>query len=356
MGNKQGLVFILANKLDITCGISSHLYYLLKEMGDYAKSTVVLISGGGNANHRYENLVFRMIQEPSVRHETRNYFSYARGIFIIRKLIKEYQPAVIHAHHFYAANIARHASIGIPVRLIQSVHALIPDAGKLPHFNADLYIAVNEHITAGIAGVVKNKNAVNLIRCGYKFNNSAIRKTEGPLKVIVASRLIRDKGIDTFIDAVCLLGNSSAEFEFTIAGAGADEQLFRKMAEDLPVIFQGESEGLYERLGEYDCLVNPTRSKMEGFPTIVIQAASKKLAVISTRFSGYESMLTDENSLLSEVDDSAGIADSLMRLSADNNLLRSKQELIFKQFREVFDITLTVSKIMEMYMPPVSEL
>ncbi|QOJ28349.1 MAG: glycosyltransferase [Ignavibacteriales bacterium] len=342
-------LFILVNRLNITCGVSSHLFYFLQAMGDFAKDNIILITGGGNAVMKYEVLVRQVIVLPELQHETRSGAGFLKGIVRLRKFIKTYKPAIIHSHHFYSANMAAYASVGLGIYRIQTVHALIPPEGWLKHYNADTYIAVNEHILGGMMNSQINPSSVELIRCGYHFKRVTRRTSAEGLKVITASRLIRDKGIDVLIAAVRLLGKDADLFSFTVAGSGRDEKEFRKQAEGLPVTFIGEVSDLPGRLEEYDILVNPTRSKMEGFPTIIIQAAAQMLAVISTRFFGYQSRLNDDNSLLTDIDDAAGVASALMILHEDREYLQQKQHRIFEEFQKDFELSGTLEQTKKLY-------
>lgn len=343
-------IFILVNGLNITCGVSSHLYYLLKELGEFARENIILISGGGNAYQKYEALVNKLIIEPEIEHEGRSLTGLVKGTVRLKKLINQFKPSVIHSHHFYSANLVAFAKVGKSIRTIQSVHGLIPESGKLPHYNADIIVAVNEHIVNELSKKLQSATRIELIRYGYPFGTNE-KKSIGndKLKVITASRLIADKGIDTLLHAIELLQNNASEFTFEIAGSGADEERLEEMANGLPVTFSGDVTELVEKLDGYDIVVNPTRSQMEGFPTIIIQGASRKLAVVSTKFRGYESRLNNTNSLLIEVDDAQGIADSLLMLNANRNLLAKKQEKIFEDFRMVFDIKTTAGKIKALY-------
>lgn len=343
-------VFIQVNGLNITCGVSSHLFYLLKELGGFARENIILISGGGSAYQKFETLVNRLIIEPEIEHEQRSLTGFLKGVIRLRKLITQFKPSVIHSHHFYAANLAAFARGRKSIKTIQSVHGLIPESGILPHYNADLIIAVNDHIVTELSKKLNPSKRIVLVRYGYPFTTIE-KKLDGSdkLKVITGSRLIADKGIDTLLHAIELLRNNASHFTFEFAGSGLEEERFKEQASGMPVTFLGEVTDLVEKLDDYDIIVNPTRSQMEGFPTIIIQGASRKLAVISTKFRGYESRLSDTNSLLTEVDDAQGIADALLLLHSDRKLLVQKQEKIFEDFRVGFDIKTAAGKFKALY-------
>lgn len=350
MVDRRNRIFILVNGLNITCGVSSHLFFLLKEMGDFSRQNIILIAGGGNATERYRDFVNKLFIEPSVKHENRSISGFSKGVARIRQLIKQFNPVIIHSHHFYCANIAAFSRIGLSVKTLQSVHGLIPEKGILRHYHADTIIAANEHIAGFLNDKFKKPDRIKLVRYGYPFERTMQKQASNEkIKVIIGSRLISDKGIDTFLKAVALLGSQSAGFTLDLAGGGAEESQFRDMGSNLPVNFLGELPDLINTFESYDVLINPTRSEMEGFPTVVIQAASKKLAVVSTKFRGYESCLNEKNSLLVNVDDARGIADVLLILQNNRKLLHQKQEKIFEDFLELFDIRQIAQKMIALY-------
>ncbi len=214
------------------------------------------------------------------------------------------------------ANVAKTASAFSKIKTIQTIHGIIPEIGILPHFKSDYYISVNEHIIE----YLKNKNKINiskvsLIRSGVEVYTRDSIIVESPLKILAASRLVEEKGLDVYIKAIALLPESYRKNnDFYLAGAGDLEKELNSLNESLnqPVKFLGELTDLHKHLMENHIFVFPSKSDAEGFPMVVVEAGLASNLVISTNFRGYESILKNgSNSIIFDCGDEANLANVL---------------------------------------------
>src|SRR5205814_4424744 len=135
---------------------------------------------------------------------------------------------------------------------------------KLKHLNADRYISINKHITEYL---VKNKipeSKISFIRCGIKIPSKPPAKINKKLKIVTASRHVKEKGIDLFIKAASVIKKN--DLDFIIAGSGEEENNLKMLNRKLKagVTFAGEIKDLSNFLKESDIFVFTGRSLTEG--------------------------------------------------------------------------------------------
>jgi glycosyltransferase involved in cell wall biosynthesis len=119
-------------------------------------------------------------------------------------------------------------------------------------------------------------------------------KKEGDIFLVNTARLVHQKGFDTTIRALLHL---PAHVRFLIVGGGPDEEMLKKLTEDLKlqdrVIFTGQVErsevSKYRFAG--DIFVGPSRS--EGLGNAFLSAMACRLPVIATQEGGIADFLFD---------------------------------------------------------------
>lgn len=287
-------ILLVANELRYTCGVTNHLLHLSKglsqRLSNDPSNKIFILCGGGKGIERFSDINTEIINNEKFLHEKRNPINYLLAVRFLKSFASEKKIDIIHSHTHYAANIAARAfKTGNKIKTIQTNHGLLEQKGRLKHFNADKYIAINEHIYEYI---IKNNIAerenIKLIRCGIPVPDIPPQKNNKKLKVIAASRFIREKGLDTYINAVSLLDERlKQKAEFFIAGEGELEKELKKQNKDknAGITFLGSIKDLYPVLAETDALVFPSRSKTEGFPAVITEAGANNTLVITSDFS-----------------------------------------------------------------------
>lgn len=127
----------------------------------------------------------------------------------------------------------------------------------------------------------------------------ALGKKEGEFYLMIAARLVYQKGIDAVIRALPLL---PVEVKFLIAGGGPDEQMLKDLATELGVtdrvVFLGALERddvpKYRNTIVADVFVHPSRS--EGLGNSVLSAMAGRLPVIASQVGGLADFIFDEKS------------------------------------------------------------
>jgi len=128
------------------------------------------------------------------------------------------------------------------------------------------------------------------------------------------------KGLKYLIEAASLL--SGKDIKFIIIGDGEERTLLERIIEEKNLknnfILKGVIPEAYRYLKAFDIFVLP--SVKEGFPWAILEAMSAKVPVIATRVGAVPEIIEDnKNGVLIESGDPQAIADSIIKLSRDEN-------------------------------------
>lgn len=168
---------------------------------------------------------------------------------------------------------------------------------------------------------------------------------------LVISRLIYDKGIVEYIDAIRLLKARGVDARFQVLGAKDPNH---KRGIPVEIVDGWIGEGLIEYLGttddvksvveSSDCVVLP--SYREGLPRTLLEAASLGKPIITTDTAGCKHVVDDqETGFLCKVRSADDLAEkmlSMLELSSERR--RSMGEKGRKKVKEQFDETIVINK------------
>lgn len=137
--------------------------------------------------------------------------------------------------------------------------------------------------------VITRGAGINLSQ--FKHQRSVQEGTR--LKVLFASRLLRSKGLDVFLNAASLI--EDCNIEMLVAGPvdnDPDAVPLGELCAHRNVTYLGPVQDMSGLLSEVDLVVLPSRYN-EGVPRILIEAAASGCVPIATRFSGSEAVIKD---------------------------------------------------------------
>ena len=151
------------------------------------------------------------------------------------------------------------------------------------------------------------------------------RSGEGPRTILCVARLIPRKGVSVLVRALPLV-QRDLPCRLMIAGEGSEEASIRALASDLGVedsvtlagyLEGAELAGLYEAA---DVFALPTTHD-EGFPTVILEAMSAGLPVVTTPSRGAADHLEEGiNVLFAAAGDLEGLVECLVRILSDADL------------------------------------
>jgi len=156
-----------------------------------------------------------------------------------------------------------------------------------------------------------------------RFPAAARHDLARPLRVLVAARLLWDKGLAEYAQAARLLLGKGRTIHFLLAGmpdpgnpAAVPESTVRAWVDEGLIEWLGHVDDMPELLGSVDMVVLP--SYREGLPTNLIEAAACGLPLVTTDAPGCREVVMDGvDGLLVPVRDAVALAAAIARLQDD---------------------------------------
>ena len=178
-----------------------------------------------------------------------------------------------------------------------------------------------------------------------------------PLRVLLAARLLWEKGIGEYIDAARMLRAQGRTIQFVIAGSPdpgnprsvSREQAEGWMAEGL-VDWRGHVEDMPALMRSMDVIALPSYYR-EGVPKSLIEAAACGLAVVTTNLPGCREVVSDHgiDGLHVEPRSARSLAECIAQLDDDRDLVRRLGECARRKAMEHFDEQMVIRRTIEVY-------
>ncbi len=318
------------------------------------------MNSGGDSVKRFEDSGINVSENKSLSHQNRSLKNFARIIPDIFNFSRTNKINVIHSHNHYAANIGYRVSGFINVKTVQTIHGIIPEAGRLSHFKADKYISVSEPI---VEYLLKNKIAakknIKLIRHGFPVIENLKSKNLHEIKILCASRLVYEKGVDTFIRAAEIVSRKYKDkITFMVAGTGEYRNELESLSKDLKVeiIFLGKVKNIVNLLIDTNIFIMPTRSKSEGFPVSIVEAGFTKNLILCSGFDWLDYVFKNgADGLTFETDNYTELATKIIFALENPEAVNQMKENFYNKALKLFNIENAVKKHLELYMECVSQ-
>lgn len=203
-----------------------------------------------------------------------------------------------------------------------------------------------------------NNSSTTIIRgSGVDLNRYKVTsEPKGQLIVVMATRILRDKGVAEFIEAADIVANSCNNTKFILAGElsaqgnpGAfSEEEFHELVEGSSVLYKGKCDDIAQLFSSAAIVVLP--SYHEGLPKVLCEAAACGRPVVTTDVPGCAFAIEpNKTGLLVKKGDSSDLAQTILNLLRDDSLRRSmgKQGRILAE--KEFSIDSVVEKHYSIY-------
>jgi spore coat protein SA len=180
---------------------------------------------------------------------------------------------------------------------------------------------------------------------GALFHPAACRK-DGPMRILCVGRLVPNKGIHVFLEAMRLLAERSVDARGIVLGTAnfgndtdAETRYVRKLKGDAPanVEFVPYTFGsaLADAFRGADIFCCPSIWE-EPFGMVNVEAMATGLPVVATRMGGIPEIFEDGGALLVPANDAAAIAQAMERLIANPEERRKIAEAGLRSFQRRF--------------------
>jgi phosphatidylinositol alpha 1,6-mannosyltransferase len=145
------------------------------------------------------------------------------------------------------------------------------------------------------------------------------------LVVSFLGRLVMEKGLDQFADAMDALAERKIKYRVLVIGDGPARAWFEQRLPDAVFIGQQVGNDLARALASSDVLLNP--SITEAFGNVTLEAMACGLPVVASVATGATNLVRDgETGILVEPCDADGFADALVAYARDPELRRRHGE------------------------------
>jgi glycosyltransferase involved in cell wall biosynthesis len=203
-------------------------------------------------------------------------------------------------------------------------------------------------------GAVSPDRSILIRGAGVDLNLFSLKPApKGTPVVILAARMLWDKGVGEFVEASRILQKDGIECRMVLVGdpdegnpASINEQTLCAWQTEGAVEWWGHRDNMPEMLAQSNIVVLP--SYREGLPKVLLEAASCGRAIITTDVPGCREIVRhNENGLLVPVNDAHSLAEAIKTL-IDNPNLRSRlgkrgREIVEAEFSEEIVIGQTMA-------------
>lgn len=176
-----------------------------------------------------------------------------------------------------------------------------------------------------------------------------------PLRVLLASRLLWDKGIAEYVEAARRLRSEGRNLRFLLAGApdpgnpaSVPEAAVQGWVDEGAIEWLGHVDDMAALLADVQIVALP--SYREGLPRTLIEAAACGLALVTTDVPGCREVVTDGvDGLLVQVRDADTLTAAIRRLDDDRALCRRLGNAARVKALSQFDERIVIGRTLEVY-------
>jgi len=178
-----------------------------------------------------------------------------------------------------------------------------------------------------------------------------------PLRVLLAARLLWEKGVGEYAEASRLLRAEGRNIRFFLAGmpdpgnpGSVQRPLVETWAEEGLVEWLGHVDDMPALMRTMDVMALPSYYR-EGVPKSLIEAAACGLALVTTDLPGCREVVSDSgcDGLHVAPRDARSLADAIARLDDDRALLRTLGECARDKALQHFDERMVIRQTIEVY-------
>lgn len=193
------------------------------------------------------------------------------------------------------------------------------------------------------------------VDCAHFVAGDGQRDSMRPLRVLMAARLLWDKGLAEFVEAARRLRSEGRAIEFLLAG---NSDPGNPAAVPVEVVQGWDAAGVVRWLGHVDDMASlfstvdvvVLPSYREGLPKGLIEAAACALPLVTTNVPGCREVVSDGvDGLLVPVRDGVALAEAIARLHDDPNLAASLGRSARAKVLERFDEKIVIERTLDVY-------
>lgn len=281
----------------------------------------------------------------------------------IRRVIKKYNPDVIHAHDFTASIICS-ASINRKVKLISHIHNNSPWITKIHHpytwiylittirYNKILCVSkaiVDEYIFGNYikkkCEIIENPIDIEKIKELAKFEKEKYNNYD----IIFLGRLSKAKNPLRFINIINRVKEKNPNISVAMLGDGELRRECEKMIKEKKlgntIEMYGFMKNPYPILAKSNLLC--ITSEWEGYGLVAVEALSLGIPVVATRVGGIPTIVNEKCGKL--CDNNEEFINEILKLLRDEKYYKLKSENALKRAEEKDNINAYINQLKNIY-------
>lgn len=317
--------------------------------------------------HILRTIVFHSWRDLEMRLE--NYWACCCGIYLAEQFRRE---GVQHVHGAWASGPATAAWVihqleGIPYSFTARATDVRPPDGFLAEKLADCSFARADssfnvpHLASFLPEQQKDKVCLVYNTVTLPSSEQAPVHMKPPYRIIAIGRLIEKKGFLYLVRAAGLLRRQNVDVEVTIVGGGGQMHALRAEAEAWHIQDHVHFTGAlpHDQIGgmlhQSDIMVMPSivpegTEKSDGLPTVIVEAMSMGVPVVSTNVASIGDVVKDGHTgLLVAQKDAAALAQAIRTLAEDRDKALELAANARNFIREMFSAENTLGRMQEFF-------
>ena len=345
----------------------------------------VCIITGQNISTKIENEAIKKLKELKIKHyrclfsqSFRNPIKEIIGLYQSIIFLRKFNPSTIHSATAKGNLIASIASNFVNInKLILSVSGvgtliigknnlkrniyfflyrfLIKVSLKRINYNI---IFQNKDDCKNYKSFLNFKNEQSFIIAGSGVDTSSLKpviKNKNTRNILLPARLLYEKGIEEFVKASKLLKQKNVKGIFYLCGdsnsinpSKIKLDIIEKWVDEGLIIYRGYYSDIQKMYQDIDIVCLP--SWREGFPKVLMEAASFGLPVITTDVPGCrDAVIKNVTGILVPAKDEIKLANAISKLFEDVNLRKKMGKANRELAIEKFDLVQIVNKVIKLY-------
>lgn len=299
------------------------------------KYRVIIVSPGGKRLQKYKEEDGCEVVEVEVNRHGRNPLQDLALFVKYYRLMKRFDPVCILTYtikpNIYGGIAARLCRIPYLVN-ITGLGIVFDRPGILQKGIVILYRRVMKHATKVFFQNEENRSA--FIRLGIRFPcseiipgsgvNTKVNRLESyppeeePLRFLFIARIMKEKGINEFVEAAEIIHKTHPDIEFHVIGSCEFDyaQKVEKWDGKGSIIYHGPQPDVHPFIKQCNALVHPS-FYMEGMSNVCLEAAATGRPVLTTNWLGCRETVDDgDTGFVFEPRDSGALVEVLERFIA----------------------------------------
>ncbi|RYF90406.1 MAG: glycosyltransferase [Chitinophagaceae bacterium] len=333
-------------------GAESMLVAVLKELHEFNNIVVILDA----ENHFGEELVcdkLICLNAPSLKH-------LAKAIIRLKKIIKAYQPVLVHSH-LPKPNFLVRLAVPRSIPLVSTIHTSIASAADYKHwhmrfldkftyrYRKSTIVAVSNVALQDYFSVLglKQQNAHVLYTFvdDRKFKPSSDPKLSGEgMRLVTVGSYKTGKNIPYLVEVFKLLKDELVSLDVYGRGHGELESLIRDAG--VSIFLKGQHKEMQEVLPQYDGFIMP--SQFEGFSLSVLEAMAVKLPLLLSDIPSFKEQ-AGEHALYFDLNDVNDGYHAIVRFLHHRHEANLRRDMAYRLMQENYTLAHHIEGLQRIY-------